>query len=129
MPTTFSTMGLHLHYRLWISELNQDITVLRIFDDYLYEIKNKKIEPEVQNAVDNFKKQFVDFRKEIDELRHLMHLNKMELAAESREAGKAGHDAPEPENHSGLEKRYMAYRKSFDKTRNEFISFEGNCLQ
>jgi hypothetical protein len=128
MPLTSSVMGLHLYYRLWISELNQDITVLRILDDYLYEIKNKKVEPEVQKAVDNFKKQFVDFRIEIDELRHLMHLNKMKLAAESREGGKMSREEWESENHAGLESRYLAFRNSFDKMKNEFISFEGICL-
>ena len=127
MTATSSIMGLHLHYRLWISELNQDITVLRIFDDYLEEITNKKMDTAVKSTVDNFKHQFVEFRKEIDELRHLMHLNKMKLAAESKEGAKISDE--EAADHAKLESRYVVFRKSFDKSKAEFISFEGNCLQ
>jgi hypothetical protein len=129
MLSTPSIMGLHLHYRLWISELNQDITVLRIFNDYLQEIRNKKVEPEVQSRVNNFKLKFDECRNEIDELRHNMHLNKMKLAAESREGVKMSPEEMESDNHHELESRYNAFRKSFDRMKNEFISFESNCLQ
>ena len=37
-----SIMTLHLEYRLWIAEMNADINVLRIFDDYLKELIRKK---------------------------------------------------------------------------------------
>ncbi len=39
-----SIMSLHLGYRLWIAEMNFDINVLRIFNDYLEELSSKKDE-------------------------------------------------------------------------------------
>ncbi|HVM87048.1 MAG TPA: hypothetical protein VMT76_02595 [Puia sp.] len=128
MLSTPSIMGLHLHYRLWISELNQDITVLRIFNDYLQEIKNRKVEPEIQNRVNRFKMQFSDLRNEIDELRHQMHLNKMKLAAESREGLKISMEEMESDNHNDVENRYNTFRKSFDRMKNDFIHFESQSL-
>ncbi|HLK30443.1 MAG TPA: hypothetical protein VKT28_17805 [Puia sp.] len=129
MLTTPSVMGLHLRYRLWIAELNHDITMLRIFDDYLQEIKNKKVEPEVKKEVENFKNRFIELRKEIDELRHEMHLHKMNLAAESRENNQANKDELKSADHSETEKRYQTFRKLFEQAKNEFISFEGKSLQ
>ncbi|MBS1946632.1 MAG: hypothetical protein JST47_02590 [Bacteroidetes bacterium] len=123
-----SIMGLHLHYRLWISELNQDITVLRIFNDYLQEIKNRKMEPEIQGRVSKFKMQFSDLRNEIDELRHQMHLSKMKLAAESRGGLKLSREEMESDNHYEIESRYQGYRKSFDRLKDEFINFESQSL-
>ena len=49
------------------------------------ELKIKKTETETKGLADGFKKRFTDYRKEIDELRHQMHLLKMKLAADSRE--------------------------------------------
>lgn len=54
-------MRLHLRYRLWIAEMNADITVLRIFDDYIAEIK--KNDPQTKGVISDFQKQFIDFRK------------------------------------------------------------------
>src|SRR3954469_11753207 len=85
MSDTPSLMSLHLRYRLRIAEMNCDINVLRIFEDYLSELKAKRNEPEVAAKIDEFSKRFVDVRKEIDELRDAMHIVKMELAALSRE--------------------------------------------
>jgi len=69
MARTFSIMGLHLRYRLRIAEMNADINILRIFDDYLKELSSKKDKPEVKNKIDYFQKQFTSFRKEIDEVK------------------------------------------------------------
>ena len=38
-------------------------------------------------SIENFKKQFADFRTEIDALKHEMHLQKMNLAALGRDGG------------------------------------------
>ena len=70
MPTTSSIMSLHLRYRLWIAEMNSDITILRIFDDYLTELSSKKEKPQVQKGIKNFQQQFINLRKEIDDLKH-----------------------------------------------------------
>ena len=49
MPDYPSAMSLHLQYRLWIAELNFDINVLRIFGDYLTELRTKRKEQEVKS--------------------------------------------------------------------------------
>ncbi len=55
--------------------MNSDIDVLRIFNDYLVELQAKKNVQEVIKGVDHFKNQFIGLRKEIDELKHEMHLH------------------------------------------------------
>jgi hypothetical protein len=80
-----SIMGVHLRYRLRIEEMNADIIILWIFDDYIKELGSKQIEPKVKDRINYFQKQFVSFRKEIDELRDSMHILKMKLAAQARE--------------------------------------------
>ena len=118
-------MSLHLRYRLWIAEMNLDINVLRIFDDYLKEIATKKDEPEVKTGIDNFGKQFISLRKKIDELRHEMHLIKMKLAAYSKESKRLDYKTYKAASHKDLKKRYLTFRKEFDKVKDEFKDFEG----
>jgi len=129
MPITYSIMGLHLRYRLWIAEMNSDINILRIFDDYITELKSKKNEPAVKNGIESFQQQFVSLRKEIDELRHEMHLDKMTLAAHSKQIKTLDKKTFSKGNHAGLKKRYAAYKKNFDKIKKEFGQFESKWLQ
>lgn len=84
MPAAPSIMSLHLKYRLLIAELNFDINVLRIFGDYLNELRSKRKESEVKSKSDYFEKQFGALRTVIDEIRHEMQLGKMKLGAFSR---------------------------------------------
>ena len=129
MPNIPSIMGLHLRYRLWIAELNNDINILRIFADYLMELKAKKMEPEVKEGIDEFKKKFEKSREEIDELRHEMHLLKMKLAADSRNQKLISYKTYRADKHSELKKRWLAQRKKFDHLKKEFSGFEGKWLQ
>ncbi len=62
MPATPSVMSLHLKYRLWIAELNFDINVLRIFGDYLNELRAKRKEAEVKSKSDYFEKEFTGLK-------------------------------------------------------------------
>ncbi|MEP7318085.1 MAG: hypothetical protein ABI921_05080 [Panacibacter sp.] len=124
MPNTTSIMGLHLHYRLWIAEMNLDINVLRIFDDYLGELAAKKQEPEVTTGIENFRKQFAFLRTEIDELKHQMHIIKMNLAAAARD-GSADKDL---DKHAKLEDQYNAFRQTFSNLKREFGEFEARWL-
>jgi uncharacterized coiled-coil DUF342 family protein len=128
MPRTPSIMGLHLRYRLWIAEMNLDINVLRIFNDYVKELESKKNLQEVKTKIDYFQEQFINLRKEIDELRHEMQIIKMKLAAYSREMKVLNYKTYQADNHNDLKKRYFAFRKMFDKVKNEFRSFEGEWL-
>lgn len=123
-----SVMSLHLRYRLWIAEMNNDITLLRIFEDYLPELKSRIDKPEVKSEIEGFEKKFVSLRNEIDDLRHDMHLIKMKLAALSREKKEYDSKAYAADNNESLEDRYNTYRKNFDGARSEFMNFEGKWL-
>ncbi len=125
MPDTPVLMKLHLRYRLWIAELNSDINVLRIFDDYLLELKSKKNMPEVNTWIIHFKQQFISLRKEIDELRHEMHLIKMKLAAAARDNKPLNKKNSTTDNPDTLKNRYTAFRKKFNNIKKEFGLFEG----
>jgi hypothetical protein len=124
MPARSSVMSLHLKYRLLIAELNFDINVLRIFGDYLTELKAKRKEAEVKAKSDYFEKQFLGLRSEIDEIRHEMQLGKMKLGAFSRESKPFDYKLYNKENHLPLSKRLSAYKAGFKKVKLEFKELE-----
>jgi hypothetical protein len=128
MAQSPSVMKLHLRYRLFIAEMNLDINVLRIFEDYIKELQAKKNEPDVKKGIGYFEKQFTVTRSEIDELKHEMHLLKMKLAAYAREEKGPGFKTYKADNHGDISKRYKIYRKDFTKLKNEFRRFEGEWL-
>jgi hypothetical protein len=128
MPGTPTLMALHLRYRLWIAEMNADITILRIFDDYLQELETKRQEPEVKRGVEEFEKEFVSLRAEIDELRHQMHIHKMSLAAYARESKPFTAAAYRSDTHGAIQKRYLTYSKNFKRIQKEFKQFEERWL-
>lgn len=128
MPYSHSIMGRHLRYRLWIAALNHDIDSIRIFDDYLGEAQYKKTSTDNTARIDHFKKQFTVQRKEIDELRHSMHLLKMKLASEAKEGHAQSEEALAVDHHPELEKRYQDFRKSFHQFTEEFNSFVDESL-
>jgi chromosome segregation ATPase len=128
MPVTPSVMSLHLRYRLWIAEMNFDINVLRIFNDYLAALSTKKEESEVNKGISQFEQQFTDLRKEIDDLRNEMHLLKMKLAAFAREKKPLDYKTYQTDNHTALKKRYLAFRDHFEKIKKEFGNFESKWL-
>jgi ABC-type transporter MlaC component len=128
MPDTPSVMSLHLQYRLWIAELNFDINVLRIFGDYLSELRTGSKEADVKTKGDSFEKQFQSLRTEIDEIRHEMHIAKMKLGANARDAKPFSYKEYNKESHTPLKKRLAAYKTTFKKINKEFGSFEGLYL-
>jgi chromosome segregation ATPase len=121
-------MILHLRYRLWIAEMNYDINVLRIFEDYIKELSGKNEHHEVQAGIADFKQKFGDIRKEIDELRHEMHLHKMELASISREGKQLDDETYKRGHHDNLKKQYINFRKKMEKLKIEFTGFENRWL-
>ena len=125
MPATLPIMSLHLHYRLCIAEMNFYINVLRIFDDYVKELSDKKDVPDITKGIDHFKKEFIESRKEMDELRHQMHLAKMKLAAFAKTKNPL--DFKEDEITS-LKHKFETFKKSFAKLRTEFTEFEAKWL-
>ena len=128
MSATPSIMSLHLGYRLWIAEMNFDINILRIFNDYLEELSSKKDNTEVNDRIGYFEQQFREIRKEIDELRNEMHLLKMKLASYSREKKPLDYKTYLEDKHTAVEDRYHEFRKSFDRIRKEFEGFEVKWL-
>jgi hypothetical protein len=128
MPDTPSAMSLHLKYRLWIAELNFDINVLRIFGDYLTELRTRRKEAEVKSKADYFEKTFQNLRNEIDELRHEMHIGKMKLGAFGRDNKPFDYKIFNSENQAPLKKRLSVYKTDFKKINSEFEEFEGQWL-
>ena len=114
-----SNMQLHLQYRLWISDLNADINILRIFDDYLNELKAKNLKEDTLKQLDNYNKQFTDIRKELDELRHEMHMTKMKLGALSK-ANEIEKNSEEAINYKADKEKYKAFKKKFSVLKKEY---------
>ncbi|MEP6467480.1 MAG: hypothetical protein ABJB05_14320 [Parafilimonas sp.] len=119
-----SVTGFHLQYRLWIAELNNDINILRIFDDYLADIATTNNNEYALSHIKNCKQQFSDLRKNIDELRHDMHINKMELGAIAKQAGTSIKIIEKNIKHKEVKERYKHFRKTFDRTKKDFQKFE-----
>ena len=119
-----SIMRLHLKYRLWIAEMNADISVLRIFNDYLGWLKQNKHTRQVENCIDSYLQRFAELRKELDELRHEMHIVKMKLAALSKNGSTESDDIKEVIAHKDCKERYKAFRKKFLETKKEFTKLE-----
>ena len=128
MPELPSPMSLHLKYRLWIAELNFDINVLRIFGDYLTELRSRRKEQEVKTKTDYFENSFQRLRAEIDELRHDMHIGKMKLGAFGRGEKPFDYKLFNSENQTPLKKRLAIYKTEFRNINEEFENFEGQWL-
>jgi hypothetical protein len=124
-----SIMGLHLRYRLWIAEMNADITVLRIFDDYLAEITSKNNSGDVLKRIKEYQAQFLNLRNNIDDLRHEMHMNKMNLAAMAKKPQSSLKSIRKTIKYRELKSRYRLFRKTFDKTKREFQRFENRLMK
>jgi hypothetical protein len=125
MPAAPSAMNLHLRYRLWIAEMNFDIVVIRIFDEYLTELRQKRKDPEVKSKIDYFEHQFKKLRTEIDDLRHEMHIGKMKLGAIIRDGKTFDYNTYKKENHIPLKKKHAGYKVFFKKINSEFCDQRG----
>ena len=127
MPTYHHALVQHLRFRLWIAELNFYINVLRIYNDYLDQQAGVK-DAKVIKKIDNFKQTFDVFRKEIDDLKHEMHLAKMTLAANLREADDVIEEKCEMEKYTLLQDQFTSLHKKFEIFKEEFIQFEQELL-
>jgi hypothetical protein len=123
-----SIMGLHLQYRLWIAELNADINALRILNDYLAAITSKENAGNVEDFIKDHSQQFVDLRSRIDDLRHQMHINKMELAVVLKKPRRFLRSSEKDIKHTELRKQYQLFRKTFDKTKKDLQKFAGKLM-
>ncbi len=117
-----SVNSLHLQYRLWIAELNEDINVLRIFNDYLAEVSRKQ-NTKYAGPVEALKKRFTQVRTELDEIKHEMHLQKMKLAAIAKnDASKLAEE--ENMQYDTVISRYENFRKQFNDLKQDVIELE-----
>ena len=123
-----SSLGLHLRYRIWIAEMNADITLLRVFDDYLEGLASGSEDLLLKNVTTGFKDEFLSLRKQMDDLKHEMHLQKMKLAASTREGKAIDKKLYQTDNHAALKKHYNSYRKAFGKMKTDFGLIKDNWV-
>jgi hypothetical protein len=126
MPSVPSLISLHLQYRLWIAEMNFDINIIRIYNDYLQELRLKAIKPAGALELDKYEKDLLIIRADIDELRNEMHLGKMKLANYVRKENVI--DAEQTEEHSSLIKRYSDFRNKFAAVKTELNDLAAKVL-
>jgi len=120
MTGTISLKSLHLEYRIWIAELNFDINLIRIFNDRLTELRS-----EYKTETESFDNGFNVSRETIDELRHRMHIEKMNLAAMARSnQATADVEIKIPENYKSIRDDFFKFRISFNELKSEFLRFE-----
>jgi hypothetical protein len=124
MKTHDAILANHLRYRLWIAELNFYINILRIFDDSIEMRTSNKQTAAIRKKIEYFKKVIIDIRKEIDDLRHEMHLIKMKLAAHAREEKPTLDTSLQASTDQLIIKRFSSMQKNFDKLKEDFIQFE-----
>ncbi len=124
MPKTYSLIGLHLRYRLWIASLNHNIDVIRIMYDYMEDAGIKDLDSEIGEGISLFKKKLLVVRKEIDELRNSFHLLKMKVAAESKTVKEINTRIYQSENHADMKKIYFTFKKKFELLVRDFTRFE-----
>jgi hypothetical protein len=118
--SSISLTSLHLEYRIWIAELNFDINLIRIFHDRLLELKREN-----KTDAELFEKKFNSSRDQIDELRHRMHIEKMNLAAMARDNHVTAHyEIKTPENYASIRDDFFNFRISFNELKSEFLRFE-----
>ena len=109
-----SPMTLHLRYRIWIAEMNSDIDLLRIYNDYLQELRAMHSELTLKNEIERFEIAFASLREQIDTLRNEMHLLKMKLATFIREKKELDYSDYKSDNHVLIKKKYGSLSKKFD---------------
>lgn len=121
-----SMKSLHLEYRIWIAELNFDINLIRIFNDSLDEAISENKSGEMIPRVNNIREEMDIIRTRIDNLRHRMHIEKMNLASLARD--KSGqHTSPAIiENYNAIRNDFFSFRVAFNELKNNFSHFESS---
>jgi hypothetical protein len=121
-----SSKSLHLEYRIWIAELNFDINLIRIFNDCLDEILSEKRNGEVISRMNTIREDMNAIRTRIDNLRHRMHIEKMNLASLARDkSGQPAHPSI-TENYNAIRNDFFSFRIAFNDLKNNFSRFESS---
>ncbi|MFM2145970.1 MAG: hypothetical protein RL732_806 [Bacteroidota bacterium] len=113
----------HLRCRLWIAELNFFINELRIFHESIEYWEGVKSSAAAQKKIGHFKNDFESIRKDIDELKHELHLDKMRLAAHTREAEPTIDKKQQTQRDGDMEQRFEELSGKFNKLRQAFMEF------
>ena len=79
-----------------------------------------------KTEVENFEIKFDTSRETIDEIRHRMHIEKMNLAAMARDNNATPHyEIKVPENYKTIRDDFFKFRVLFNDLKSEFLRFEG----
>ncbi len=119
-----SIMRLHLKYRLWIAEMNADINVLRILNDHVVWLKTHNNSKDVERNVLHYEEHFLSLRRDLDELKHEMHITKMKLAAFSKDKQADVQAIKSNIGYTNHKEQYKKFRKRFSFLKREFKKME-----
>ncbi|MFT3824328.1 MAG: hypothetical protein QM731_10430 [Chitinophagaceae bacterium] len=122
-----SVNSLYLSYSLWISELNAGIDTLSVFEEYMRD-HNGDDNHILKTAFLHFRRQFATLRKYIDDIKHEMHLVKMELAAYTRDGKMFVERKDFNDAHRDIRNRYNVFNAQFEQAKLSFVDFENSWL-
>jgi len=128
MITTLPPHKLHLEYRLWITELNFDIQLLKVFEDHLAYIASHNSSKRLLPKIEQFQNQFIRQREVIDELKHDLNISEKQLAAFVRDMAPIGYENERLDNHSELRERFLTFRNLFEDLKIRFRYFEAEWM-
>jgi hypothetical protein len=123
MNSRHSSLSLHLHYRVSIAELNLDVNLVRIYRDYLEDASRNADDQLNKEQVEKFQAVLNGYLAEIDDIKNEMHLLKMQLAQGINGKTVFNNSDPEMKTHQGVDGRYQDYRKRFQSSRQDLVSF------
>lgn len=124
MNDSITLKSLHLEYRVWIAELNFDINLIRIFSDRLLELA-----PAYKKEVSSFEQKLNSSREIIDEIRHRMHIEKMNLAAIVRDDTTFTYDENKIQaTYKSISESFFKFRVLFNDLKSAFLRFESDKL-
>lgn len=128
MSGTISIPKLHAEYKLWINELNFYKDEIRIFERHLELFTRYHQNIQITSRIEHFQNQFICQLEVIDILKHDLHVSERQLAAFVRELSGMGLESIRMDNHVNLRDRMKIFRSLFAELKNEYRSFEAECM-
>lgn len=128
MITTLPPHKLHLEYQIWITELNFDIQLLKVFEDHLAHLAYHNTSKSMMPRIEQFQNQFIRQREVIDELKHDLNVSEKQLAAFLRDMAPIGYENERLDNHHGLRDKFLTFRSLFEDLKSRFRYFEAEWM-
>jgi hypothetical protein len=128
MITTLPPRKLHLEYQIWITELNFDIQLLKLFEDHLTFLASRNTSKSMMPRIEQFQNQFIRQREVIDELKHDLNVSEKQLAAFVRDMLPIGYENERLDNHPELRERFLTFRSLFEDLKIRFRYFEAEWM-